>query len=65
MLGHKEMGGNNALASAKLWLTLSRLGPPLDRHLALAIHISPNNGPMDMIPNAKLVVDVLAVHWTL
>jgi hypothetical protein len=43
-------------------LTLSRLGLPLDCHLALAIHISPNNGPMDMIPNAKLVVDVLAVH---
>ncbi len=47
--------------SAILLLTLSRLGPPLDRHLALAIHISPNNGPMDMIPSAKLVVDVLAV----
>jgi hypothetical protein len=46
-------------------LTLSPLGPPLDRHLTLAIHISPNNGPMDMIPSAKLVVDVLAVHWTL
>jgi hypothetical protein len=25
----------------------------LDRHLALAIHISPNNGPMDMIQIAK------------
>jgi hypothetical protein len=47
------------------YLTLSCLGPPLDRHLALAIHISPNNGPVDMIPCAKLVVDVLAVHWTL
>jgi hypothetical protein len=46
-------------------LTLSRLRPPLDRHMALAIHISPNNGPMDMIPSAKLAVDVLAVHWTL
>jgi hypothetical protein len=46
-------------------LTLSRLGPPLDRYLALAIHISPNNGPMDMIPSAKIVVDVLAIHWTL
>jgi hypothetical protein len=46
-------------------LTLSQLGPPLDRHLALAIHISANNGPMDMIPSAKLVFDVLAVHWTL
>jgi hypothetical protein len=37
----------------------------LDRHLALAIHISPNNGPVDMIPGEKLFVDVLAVHWTL
>jgi hypothetical protein len=37
----------------------------LYRHLALAIHISPNNGPIEMIPSAKLVVDVLAVHSTL
>jgi hypothetical protein len=46
-------------------LTLSCLVPPLYRHSALAIHISPNNGPIEMIPSAKLVVDVLAVHWTL
>jgi hypothetical protein len=46
-------------------LTLSCLGVPLVRHLAVAIHISPNNGPMKMIPSAKLVVDVLKIHCTL
>jgi hypothetical protein len=46
-------------------LTLSCLVPPLYRQLALAIHISPNNGPSEMIPSAKLVVDVLAIFCTL
>jgi hypothetical protein len=27
--------------------------------IAVAIHISPNNGPIEMIPSVKLVVDVL------
>jgi hypothetical protein len=54
--------GAGLLLTYRRQLTLSRLGPPLDRHLALAIHIPPNNGLMDMIPIAKLVVDVLAVH---
>jgi hypothetical protein len=46
-------------------LTLSRLGGRLGGILSLAIHISPNNGPIEMIPSGKLVVDVLAIHCTL
>jgi hypothetical protein len=46
-------------------LTLSFPGGPLGGHLAVAIHISPNNGPIEMIPSKKLVVDVLAIHCTL
>jgi hypothetical protein len=30
--------------------------------LVLGIHISPNNGPMDMIPSAKVVGSVLTMH---
>ena len=48
-----------------LELTLSFPGGPLGGHLAVAIHISPNNGPIEMIPSGKLVVDVLAIHCTL
>jgi hypothetical protein len=48
----------------KIPLTLSCPGGALGGHLAVAIHISPNNGPIEMVPNQKLVVDVLAVHWT-
>ncbi len=43
-------------------LTLSCLGAPLVRHLAVAIHISPSNGPIEMILSANLVVSVLAMH---
>ncbi len=43
--------------------TLSCPGTRLVHVLAVAIHISPNNGPMDMIPKAKLVVSVLAMHY--
>ena len=31
------------------YLTLSRLGPHLDRILSLAIHISPNNGAINTV----------------
>jgi hypothetical protein len=47
----------------ELLLTLSCLGAPLVHHLAVAIHISPNNGPIEMIPTAKLVVGVLAFYF--
>ncbi len=38
---------------------------PLCGHLVLGIHISPNNGLIEMIPSAKLIVGVSAVYWTL
>ena len=44
-------------------LTLSRLGPRLDRVLSLAIHISPTNGPIDMVSVAKLIYYVLPIHF--
>ncbi len=47
---------------ARTSLTLSCPGTRLVHLLAVAIHISPNNGPMDMIPIAKLVASVLAMH---
>ncbi len=43
-------------------LTLSRLGPRLDHVLSLAIHISPNNGPINMVSLAKLIHYVLPLH---
>ncbi len=43
-------------------LTLSCPGTRLVHFLAIAIHISPNNGPMDMIPSTKVVGSVLAMH---
>ncbi len=36
--------------------------PLLVGHLAVAIHISPSNGPIEIIPSAKLVVSVLTMH---
>jgi len=44
-------------------LTLSCLGPRLDRVLSLAIHISPTNGPIDMVSVAKLIYYVLPIHF--
>ncbi len=41
---------------AKVGLTLSFPGGPLGGHLAVAIHISPNNGPIEMIPSGKLII---------
>ena len=32
------------------------------RHLAVAIHISPNNGAINTVQSGKLVVNVLAMH---
>ncbi len=43
-------------------LTLSCPGGRLGGNLVLGIHISPNNGLMDMISIAKVVGDVLAMH---
>jgi hypothetical protein len=31
--------------------------------LAVAIHISPNNGPIEMIPSGKLIYYVLPIHF--
>ena len=46
-------------------LTLSRLGTPLVRLLSLAIHISPNNGPINTVSNAKPISHVLPIHCAL
>ena len=50
---------------ARFMLTLSCLGPRLDRVLSLAIHISPNNGAINTVQSGKLVVNVLAMHCAL
>jgi hypothetical protein len=44
-------------------LTLSRLGRHLVGVLSLAIHISPNNGPINMILSAKPLYYVLPIHF--
>jgi hypothetical protein len=44
-------------------LTLSCRGPRLDRVLSLAIHISPTNGPIDMVLVAKLIYYALPIHF--
>jgi hypothetical protein len=44
---------------------LSCPGTWLVRILSLAIHISPNNGAINMIQTDKLVVNVLTMHWEL
>ena len=46
-------------------LTLSRLGPRLDRVLSFVIHVSPNNGVINTVQSGKLVVNVLAMHCAL
>ncbi len=50
---------------AMYFLTLSFPGTYLVPILAVAICISPNNGPIETIPSGKLVVDVLAIHCIL
>ena len=49
----------------KLAFTLSHLGTPLVRLLSLAIHISPNNGPINIVSNAKPISHVLPIHCAL
>jgi hypothetical protein len=44
-------------------LTLSCPGCPLGVLLVLGIHISLNNGPMDMIPSGKLIYYVSLIHF--
>ena len=44
-------------------LTLSCLGWRLGGVLSLDIHISPTNGPIDMVSIAKLVYYVLPIHF--
>ncbi len=43
-------------------LTLSCLGQRLDRVLSLAIHISPSNGPINMVSVAKFIYYVPPLH---
>ncbi len=42
--------------------TLNLLGPRLDRVLSLAIHISPNNGTINMVSVAKWIYYILPLH---
>ncbi len=44
-------------------LTLSYPMWPLCGHLVLGIHISPNNGPIEMIPSGKLIYYVPPIHF--
>ncbi len=56
---------NNSPEKVQSWkpLTLSRLGRRLVGVLLLAIHTSPNNGPINMIPSAKPLYYVLSIHF--
>jgi hypothetical protein len=47
----------------RFFLTLSRRGTTLVRHLALPVRISSNNGLIDMIASEKVFTDVLAMHF--
>ena len=48
--------GNTCVSANKITaLTLSFPGTRLVHVLAVAIHISPNNGPIEMIPSGKLI----------
>jgi hypothetical protein len=49
--------------TVNLQLTLSCLGGRLGGVLTLAIYISPNNGPIDLLPSAEMIVHVLAIHF--
>ncbi len=44
-------------------LTLSRLTMHLLCVLTLAINISPNNGPIDLLPLEKMIPHVMAIHF--
>jgi hypothetical protein len=44
-------------------LTLSFPGGQLGGDLAVAIHISPNNGPIEMIPSEKLIYYVPPIRF--
>jgi hypothetical protein len=44
-------------------LTLSWRGTTLVQHMALPIHISSNNGLIDMIASEKVFTDVLAMRF--
>ncbi len=46
-------------------LTLSRLRGRLGGVLSLAIHISPNNGPINTVSSAKPISHVLPIHCAL
>jgi hypothetical protein len=63
-----ELGNREAtLAGLPKWisLTLSRLGVPLVHHLALFICISPNYGPIGLIPSEEMIIHTLAIHFAL
>jgi hypothetical protein len=44
-------------------LTLSFPGGAFRGHLAVAIHISPNNGPIEIILSEKLIYYVPPIHF--
>ncbi len=46
-------------------LALSCPGGHLGGVLTLVIYISPHNGPIDLLPGKKIIVYVLAIHFTL
>ena len=53
----------NGFTIYSIHLTLSFPGTRLVHVLAVAIHISPNNGPIEMIPSGKLIYYVLPIHF--
>jgi hypothetical protein len=50
---------------AMYFLTLSRLTMRLLCVLTLAIDISPNNGPIGLIPSEEMIIHVWAIHFAL
>jgi hypothetical protein len=60
--GHFYMG-SAPIDGQPIKLTLSFPGRPLGGHLAVAIHISHNNGPIEMIPSGKLIYFVPPIHF--
>ncbi len=61
------LDGNSVLiqyiSAFLVFLTLSRLRGRLGGVLSLAIHISPNNGPINMIPYAKPLYYILPISF--
>ncbi len=49
--------------AAKTLLTRSCLGGHLGGILTLAIHNSPNNGPIDLISGEDMTLHVMAIHF--